>query len=317
MAAPGTHMLSKDQVLFFCVGAQKSGTTWLYEYLRAHPQVAPVPLKEFHYFENLYPSRLIPRAAQRFALAVPKAVRKFRADAILAHKLQPYGRKSWWRAIADAFSGRADYDAVLLSGVEASHVAVGDITPTYATLVSDAYADMAGRHGEVRFIFLMRDPLDRLWSQVRMDAGRREARGLGGFDALRSGIATRVLSDRRYLSRADYAGTLETLDATIDAEHRLVLFYEELFTEESIRRICTFLGHDYVPADFDARVHESKPSDIPADWAGQAMGVLARAYDAVARRFPTAMPRQWRGSLEAFAPGAPALAQLNGGHDGR
>ena len=38
---------------FICIGAQKAGTTWLYENLNGHPDVWMPPVKEFHYFNRV------------------------------------------------------------------------------------------------------------------------------------------------------------------------------------------------------------------------------------------------------------------------
>jgi len=38
---------------FLCVGAQKGGTSWLYQQLAAHPDFWMAPLKELHYFDLL------------------------------------------------------------------------------------------------------------------------------------------------------------------------------------------------------------------------------------------------------------------------
>ena len=39
---------------FICIGAQKAGTTWLYENLSRHPDVVMPPMKEIHYFDCAY-----------------------------------------------------------------------------------------------------------------------------------------------------------------------------------------------------------------------------------------------------------------------
>ena len=38
---------------FVCVGAQKSGTTWLARVLADHPDVFVTPVKEIHYFDHV------------------------------------------------------------------------------------------------------------------------------------------------------------------------------------------------------------------------------------------------------------------------
>ena len=39
---------------FICIGAQKCGTTSLYQYLSQHPQIIPAAMKEVHYFDLNY-----------------------------------------------------------------------------------------------------------------------------------------------------------------------------------------------------------------------------------------------------------------------
>jgi hypothetical protein len=36
------------------VGAQKAGPTWLFDYLGRHPDVAVSPIKELHYFDQIF-----------------------------------------------------------------------------------------------------------------------------------------------------------------------------------------------------------------------------------------------------------------------
>jgi flagellin-specific chaperone FliS len=42
------------QQYFVGIGAQKAGTTWLANYLDAHPQVAFSPIKELHFFDAVF-----------------------------------------------------------------------------------------------------------------------------------------------------------------------------------------------------------------------------------------------------------------------
>jgi len=49
---------------FLGIGAQKSGTTWLYQNLAAHPQIWMPPVKELHYLDHKpkpLPVRLVSR----------------------------------------------------------------------------------------------------------------------------------------------------------------------------------------------------------------------------------------------------------------
>ena len=37
---------------FLCIGAQKAGTTWLYDNLKKHPDLGLPDVKELHYFDS-------------------------------------------------------------------------------------------------------------------------------------------------------------------------------------------------------------------------------------------------------------------------
>ena len=41
-----------NATLLFGIGAAKAGTTWLYRYLAAHPEVRLPAVKELHYFDT-------------------------------------------------------------------------------------------------------------------------------------------------------------------------------------------------------------------------------------------------------------------------
>jgi hypothetical protein len=57
---------------FLGIGAQKSGTTWLYENLRAHPQAFLPEPKELHYFDQRFGVESFESYCQRFAPGVGK-----------------------------------------------------------------------------------------------------------------------------------------------------------------------------------------------------------------------------------------------------
>jgi len=45
---------------FLCVGAQKGGTSWLYQQLESHPGFWMPPVKELHYFDKLSRTKTAP-----------------------------------------------------------------------------------------------------------------------------------------------------------------------------------------------------------------------------------------------------------------
>jgi len=51
---------------FIIVGAQRSGTTSLYEYICAHPEIRPAAQKELHFYDRLYRNRDLDWYEDRF-----------------------------------------------------------------------------------------------------------------------------------------------------------------------------------------------------------------------------------------------------------
>ena len=81
-------------------------------------------------------------------------------------------------------------------------------------------------HPRTRFIYVMRDPLARLWSAARMHA---VAKAEGSFDAA-------LIQVKRYTKnfdapahrRNDYLFTLNNLAEVVDPNHVFIAFFEDL-----------------------------------------------------------------------------------------
>ncbi len=92
-----------------------------------------------------------------------------------------------------------------------------------------------------KFIYVMRDPVERFWSHVRFDlgrAGKESADPNAQIDAL--------LADPLLLPRSDYRAVIEKLETAIDKGRIFYAFYERLTARETIvgeiRKLEDFLG---------------------------------------------------------------------------
>jgi Sulfotransferase family len=143
---------------FVCVGAQKAATSWLSRVLAEHPQVWIPPIGEPHFFDRRgKPHRnragvLLDRARQA---AGDPAMDDY-VDRVLAH---PTVSLDWYHDVFADPGGRA--------------LRRGDVTPAY--LGMDAGRVDAAREllGDVPVLVVVRRPLDRDLSQLRMWATRR------------------------------------------------------------------------------------------------------------------------------------------------
>ena len=175
------------------VGAQKAGTTWLYRYLQDSPEFAAGYRKEYHVFDTMdLPSESWSRNRNiRLAETALADLREGRpADAAVLHRMSMVGNPAYY----------FDYFAALLQRETGRHV-TADVTPAYALLpverLREIRQEFADRGVRAVAVFLMRDPVDRIWSQLRMQhqrtaAARRPVRGGAGTDAVRRAAVRRA-----------------------------------------------------------------------------------------------------------------------------
>jgi hypothetical protein len=268
-ATPGTFLLG--------VGCQKGGTAWMHRYLEASPQCDPGFRKEYHVWDGLdLPSGRLARErvmqqARRAATAL-EAGEAAHAEALL--------RASFY-ADADAYF---DYFTALLRRPDIRLTA--DITPGYSGLSVQRLA--AIREGFERrgvrpvAVYLMRDPVERIWSAARMDL-RRE-----GFPEPAEDRVLRMHVRDMYASRTRYDETMSRLEQAFPRESIFYGFYERLFDRETLRALCEFLGIDFHEPDFERQVNVS-PKDVqelPEATVRTVAGHFRDVYDAVSARFP-------------------------------
>jgi sulfotransferase family protein len=131
---------------FLCIGAQKSGTSWLYHQLTLHPDFWMPPVKELHYFDAL----------GRVKRDTPPRCQDSR-DRWFLERLKELSARSY--VDLAGYSSLFKPKGALLSG---------DITPAYATLNEELIEWIITRFPDLKVIFLVRDPVERAWSQLSM-----------------------------------------------------------------------------------------------------------------------------------------------------
>ncbi len=300
--------LPEGSRMFFGIGAQKAGTTWLYDFLSRNPACHFSRNKELHYFDVrvqggglIFDMRLRHATALAARLASDPAARNeanFKTlqelTALLATYTGPMRGPERHRAYLD----------YLLEGCSPGQTAC-DITPAYAILDRRTFADMASI-GAAKFLFLMRDPVARMWSQVRMAVGTRKLPD-DELPAACAAHAQALIDTGRLLKieRADYVHTMAELEAAVPAERIMYVFYEDLFRQETADEICAWLGVPSMPAETGRRVNEGTAVAIPPEIAAAFSSAFAPQYQAIEARFGAAMPEAWRRNAPAPAP-APA-----------
>jgi hypothetical protein len=297
-----------EPVLLFGIGAAKAGTSWLYRTLAAHPDCALRSIKELHFFDTVDDRRArdfylgdLDRkaAAVERRLAAPEG----QGQAGLILHLDDL------RACAAVLRSRdeAAYLSYLTAGCGTARV-VGDITPAYALLPAHRLAHMARLARDVRLVYLMRDPVDRLWSHVRMIARRRSADDDRAAAALAEVILDRVLSggEDHITLRGDYRGVIEKLAEAVAPERSFICTCEDLFEGTALAALWDFLGIAPLPGDALPPAHRGFPARMRPDQKARAADFLRPQYDFVADRMGR-LPPAWIANMAGgLSDGCPA-----------
>ena len=288
--------------ILFCVGATKAGTSWLYRYLHDHPDCAMPAVKEAHYWDT-FDAEACEKQVTNFRVRL----RELRADKDAAEaegkgwKVDNMTRRinEMKRLIAvleGDRAGDARYLAWLAEG--RAGAVVGDMTPNYATLPDEMLERMRDLSPTAKFIFLIRDPLDRLWSHIRMQA-RRQRQAHEVYEKKANNILYRILNrgqEGHILERGDYPKIIRKLRRIIPEGRLLIQFAEELFTEAGIARLCAFLGIPVRPAAQPTPAHEGPEVVMLDKLRPRALGLLNEHYDWVARNVGP-LPQRWQDNL--------------------
>ncbi len=212
---------------FICIGAQKAGTGWLYEQLRHHPDFWMPPVKELHYFDRDWRT---PRVENRFE----KALRDTRddRDRIFLHRAIELFRQA--ELSLKGYSALFEPAADRISG---------DITPGYSVLPEDRIEMIARHLPEVRIVFLVRDPVERAWSQLSMwiRHGRLER-----FDPTDAEAVIKNLSHPDVLARSFPSRIAAKWRRVVPADRFHLFFFDDLKSapDEVRRELINRLGAD-------------------------------------------------------------------------
>ncbi|MGE0701587.1 MAG: sulfotransferase [Hyphomicrobiaceae bacterium] len=244
---------------FVGIGAQKSGTTWLARMLAAHPDIFVTPVKEIHYFDHI----------RGLTEQLSDKKRRSRYRKYFQRMWTQWSRfpehrsqRPWWRDYMGSPIDDNWYRRLFQHRGEATFA--GEITPEYAILGKDGLTHIKRLAPEGRVIFIMRNPVDRLWSQVLHQC---RARGLDANRQSTEAIAA-MLAEPRFSELADYAQTLDDMAAVLRPEQTLALFYEDMHADrlKALEQVCLFIGTRFEPSYFrelGRRFNRSQQAALP------------------------------------------------------
>lgn len=278
-----------------CIGAQKAGTSWLHQQLNEHPKIWTTPFKEVHYFNARHRPEDRQWLPWHFREAVRATERRFRTrgedmpDDLVRYLVEMTGESMftprWYRqAFAPAPRGMLPLDT----------------TPEYSTMPDAGVAEAAEFLPRAKFIYLIRDPVERAISQLRMNLARRKLLPKTPDGYLRH------LDDPDLDDRGDYATYLPRWQAHIPPDRLLVLPYGRIARDPAalMTEVEAFLGLD--PGAYPkltAVVHKGADAvDFPDEGRAILRDRFARQYDFLAQNFDS--------DFNAALDGVPTLKAL-------
>lgn len=275
----------EGKTMLIGAGAQKAGTSWLFRHLAEDPDVYASPIKELHFFDAwLGPRRLAvfdrsygEKAAQ-MRRPLPRLAAPRMSRAVIERAEMSEDRMAYLRY----FAARVRRERFLL-----------EFTPGYSLLDERGWS-RARRFLEragltVRPIFLMRDPVERHMSALRMQQRK-------GLIADARAAFRCSLEWPAYRAHGRYDQALTALWRAFGEHGVVVGFYEHVFAapERHLRALTDTLGLAWRAPDVSHRVNAADaPSTLSA--ADRAAGAAAfrDVYDFVNARFGAEKPASW------------------------
>lgn len=258
---------------FLCIGAQKAGTSWLYDMLRQHPDIWLPDIKEVHYYdyhfgEGTGARQWAPKHIENAINRIKSKSNKTSSDLAYINgiELNEPLTKEWY------FS--------LFNHVEAYNRSVkGEITPEYSAISEAGIKKIKEDLGDIKIIWLVRDPVSRAISQAKMVLNR------SGLDAS-TVDNTNIDKYVRYKGRADYLQNMPLWEKYFS--QILYLPYGDIKRAPLalLGKVSEFLNvenHTYEGAS--KVIHRTKPTELTTSAVDMLVKDSAPQYDFLEDKF--------------------------------
>ncbi len=233
----GTLERAREFPDFLIIGAQKAGTTWLHRNLQNHPRIWMPKEKELHYFDEKIKTNASIRgklfgkgpADERWRRQVRRQLRGYKRTFSvqgvawdLKYFLSRPGDE-WYASLFEQGRGKVK----------------GEATPDYSILGRKVVAHIHEIMPETKIILMVRNPIERAWSQALMDFSRTRS-----LEAIPDEEFSRHFEAHRPRLFSDYLRTIGNWGAFYPEEQIFVGFLEDVhfYPNRLLRRVYRFLG---------------------------------------------------------------------------
>jgi len=280
--------LAVIQNLLLSIGAMKSATSWLYMMLRDHPQIEATPVKEVHYFGYHNTGYRMLDFADR--------LNTFKQEVIHLRADQPMMVRAsleWFnRFVADPV------DDAWFAGLYSDPMGpawCAEFSNLNALLPQAGWDHVRRTAHRTRIIYILRNPLERLWSHTRFHltyTGARHKLDEWGEQDFKTFLAQPEIRDHCH-----YARTLAALEQNFPSDDYHVILHDDIETapHRVLAGLEAFLGiapRAYQTADLMRRHNPSASHPMPPTFIAAAHR-LVEAELAALELHDFDIPPQW------------------------
>ena len=176
------------------------------------------------------------------------------------------------------FVNNQEYISYFNSLIKDDIYRTGDITPRYSLLdinkLKEAKDCIEGAGFNLKIVFTMRDPVQRLWSRAKMMSTQDPEGWMRTYKG-------------RLEQRQNYKSILNNIDNVFNKENVYISLYESFFTEKNIRKFCNFIDCEFRHEDL-LRVpsHTTIKRPLSLDTKEYFLQEYKKTYEYCGERFP-------------------------------
>jgi len=256
---------------FICIGLPKSGTGWLFDQLKYHPDFWMPPVKELAYLHR--PILELKEAERQFRNMKTQPQKHHRSD--WSNRQQSDDRDyRFLEEAVEAIGKPLDIERYVKLFRYKNEALSGDISSGYCSLNRRTLKSIVEHLPQTKIILFARDPVDRAWSHISMWQRARKRRG----DTLESPAALKfdsttlenpaafrsLLESTKSFMRTSFPSAVVRAwqDAAPQLSFRTFLFDDlRENPDETRREILSYLGADPKPQSGDLRAAHNKKAN--------------------------------------------------------
>ncbi len=262
--APPGRVSLRDFPDFLVVGPQRTGTTWIHENLRDHPDISWPRLKEIFFF-----SRLRQPDDPKFQSA----------------------SLDWYLAqFRDSLAIRALKTLLSLRATRSLYrpKVRGEATASYAAMAPELIDEVVALNPEIRVVLMVRDPVERAWSHAKKDLVRNRGRR---FEDVSEREFEEFFRDPYQLRCAQYADNIRNWSSRLGKGNLFLGKFADVSARPAalLAEICRFIGVRSEPRYLGRAVHTAvnptPPEPVPARYRAALTELLRHDIEGLPDRF--------------------------------